>query len=69
MCEHGHSASVSLARVMWTYNGDVNSASGENWKEPSSSQISPEASFIGDSKEETLNANKIENNNRIIENK
>ena len=54
MCEHGHSASVSLARVMWTYNGDVNSASGENWKEPSSSQISPEASFIDDSSEETL---------------
>ena len=54
MCEHGHSASVSLARVMRTYNSDVNSASGENWKEPSSSQISPEASFIGDSSEETL---------------
>ena len=29
--------------------GDVNSASGENWKEPSSSTISREASFNGDS--------------------
>ena len=27
------SASVSVARVMWTYKGDVNSASVENWKE------------------------------------
>ena len=36
----------------------MNSASGENWKEPSSTTISPEASFNGDSNEETLNVNK-----------
>ena len=36
----------------------MNSASGENWKEPSSATISPEASFNGDSNEETLNVNK-----------
>ena len=34
---------------MWTYKGDVNSASGENWKELSPSTISSEASFNGDS--------------------
>ena len=43
---------------MWTYEGDLNSASGENWKEPSSSTISAEASFKGDSNEETLNVNR-----------
>ena len=43
---------------MWTYEGDVNSASGENWKETSSSVISTRASFNGDSNEETLNVNK-----------
>ena len=38
---------------------DVNSASGENWKEPSSSKISTEASFNRlDSNGENLNANK-----------
>ena len=37
----------------------MNSASGENWKEPSSSTRSKEASFNGDSNEETLNINKI----------
>ena len=36
----------------------MNSDSGENWKEPSSTTISPEASFNGDSNEETLNVNK-----------
>ena len=36
----------------------MNSVSGENWKEPSSSTISREASFDGDSNEETLNVNK-----------
>ena len=41
-----------------TYKSDANSASGENWKEPSSSKISTEASFNGDSKGETLNVNK-----------
>ena len=36
----------------------MNSASGENWKEPSPSTISTESSFNGDSNEETLNVNK-----------
>ena len=39
---------------MWTYKGDVNSDSGENWKEPSSEILSTEASFNSDSNEETL---------------
>ena len=52
------SASVSFGRVMWTYEDDVNSASGENWREPSPLTISTEASFNGDSNEETLNVNK-----------
>ena len=52
------SVSVTIARVMWTYKSDVNSSSGENWKEPSSSAISTEASFNSDSHEETLNVNK-----------
>ena len=43
---------------MWTYEDDVNSASGENWREPSPLTISTEASFNGDSNEETLNVNK-----------
>ena len=41
-------ASVSLAMVMWTYKGDVNSAIGENSKGPLSSAKSPEASFDDD---------------------
>ena len=52
------SALVSLARVMWTYEGEVNSALGETSKEPSSSTISIEASF-NNSNEETLNVNKV----------
>ena len=36
----------------------MNSASGENWKEPWSSTISTEASFNGDSNEENVNVNK-----------
>ena len=36
----------------------MNSASGKNSKEPSSSTISTEASFNGDSNEETLNVKK-----------
>ena len=52
------SASVSVARVMWTYEVEVNSALGETSKEPSSSTISIEASF-NDSNEETLNVNKV----------
>ena len=43
---------------MWTYNNDVNSVSGENWKEPSSSTISAEASFNSDNNDETVNVNK-----------
>ena len=56
--KHGDSASLSIAKVMWTYKGDANSALGENWKELSSSAISPEASFNDNSNEETLNINK-----------
>ena len=37
----------------------MNSASGENWQEPSSSARSTEGSFNGDSNEEILNVNKI----------
>ena len=48
---------MSVAKVMWRYNGDVNSASGENWKEPPSSTILTDSSFNGDSNEENLNAN------------
>ena len=51
--KHGDSASMSVARVMWTYKNDMNSASGENWKEP----WTP-VSFNGYSTEETLNVNK-----------
>ena len=51
-------ASVSVARAIWTYKGDVNSASGENWKEPLSSTISTEAPFNGGSKDRILNVNK-----------
>ena len=36
----------------------MNSASRNNWKEPSSSTISTEALFNGDSNEETLNVKK-----------
>ena len=46
---------MSVGKVAWTYKGDVNSASGENWKEPSSSTISTEASFNGDNNEQTPN--------------
>ena len=37
----------------------MNSASRNNWIEPSSSTISTEALFNGDSNEETLNVKKI----------
>ena len=43
---------------MWTYMGDVNSASGENWQKLLSSIDSPDASFDGDCNENTLNVNK-----------
>ena len=40
-------------------NIDVNSALGENAKEPSSSKMSTEAPFNDDSHEKTLNVNKV----------
>ena len=43
---------------MWTYKGDIKTASGENLKEVSSSTISIEASFNPDSNEENLNVNR-----------
>ena len=46
--KHGDSASVSIARVIWTYDADENSTSGKNCKEPSSLIMSPEVSFDGD---------------------
>ena len=52
--KHGDPASVSVARVMWTCRCNLDSASGENWKDLSSSTISAEASFDGDSNEENL---------------
>ena len=42
----------------------MNSASGENWKEHSSSTILTEASVNGDSNEETLNVKKLMSNIR-----
>ena len=48
---------MSVAKVMWKYKIDVNSASGENWKKPSSSTILIDSPFNGDSNEETLNLN------------
>ena len=39
------SDSVSVARVMWMYKGDVHSASGESWKASPWQKLSPEASF------------------------
>ena len=54
-----HSASISVDRVIWKYNGDVNSALGENSKEPSSSTVSTEASFNDDSNEKTLKVIKV----------
>ena len=56
--KHGASRSVSVAKVIWTYKVGVYSASGENWKQPSSSTKSTEASFNENSKEETLKVNK-----------
>ena len=55
--KHNDSASVFLAKVMWTCKDDVSWASRENWKELSSSAISREILFNGDSNEETLNLN------------
>ena len=50
---------MSVATVMWTYKGDVNSALGKNSKEPSLSAISAQASFNDDSNEEIVNINKV----------
>ena len=50
-------ASVSVARVMWTYKGDMNSALEETSNEPSSSAISAEVLFNDVCNEETLNVN------------
>ena len=52
--KHGDSASALVARVMWKYKGDLNSASRKNWSEPSTSTISTDVSFNVDSNEETL---------------
>ena len=49
---------MSVTRVVGTYKGDVNPASGENLKESLLSKISPEASIKDDSSnEDTLNTN------------
>ena len=53
--KHRDSASVSVAKVMWAYKGDMNLASEGNWKEPSTST---DVSFNGCSDEETFNVNK-----------
>ena len=50
-------ASVSVARVMWKYKGDMNSALEETSNEPSSSAISAEVLFNDVCNEETLNVN------------
>ena len=56
--KHDAAASVSIARVIWTYMCDVNSALRKNSKEPSSSLISAETSFGDyDSNKEALNVN------------
>ena len=53
------SGSASVSMVMWTHKGNLNSALGENSKEPSSSAISTEAYFNDDSNKETLNVSKF----------
>ena len=57
--KHAAVASVSVARMMWEYKGNVNSALGENSKEPWPPATSAEASFDDDSNEEALNVNKV----------
>ena len=56
--KHGNSAWLFVASVTWTYAGDVNSASGENWKEHSSSTISSKASYNGENNVRTRNLHK-----------
>ena len=53
------SASVSAARMMWIYKGDVNWALGENSKETFSLTILTDASFNDDTNKGTLNVNKF----------
>ena len=48
----------SASRVMWTYKGELNSASRKNWKEPLTFAISTDVSLNVDSNEETLSVNK-----------
>ena len=49
---------ISIQLQEKTEKNDINSASGENWKEPSLLTKSIKASFNGDSNEETLQVNK-----------
>ena len=57
--KHDASASVSFARVMWTYKSDVNSALKNQLKRTSIITMSAEASFDDDSNKKALNVNKI----------
>ena len=58
--KHDAAASVPIARVIWTYMCDVNSALRKNSKEPSSTLMWAETSFDDDnSNKEALNVNKI----------
>ena len=52
-------ASVSVARAMLTYKGDMSLALGETSKEPSSSTTSTDTSFNDVSNEETRNVNSV----------
>ena len=52
LCEH-------IPPLPPTYKGDVNSASGEKLKDPSSSTVSAETSFDYDISKEALNLNKV----------
>ena len=55
----GDSGLVFVARVMWTYKGDVKWVLGENSKELSWPRISTDASFNDDSNKKPPNVNKI----------
>ena len=61
--KHSDSASVSAARVLWIYKGDVNSILGESCEEPSSSTESTKASFNDDDNNNNNNNNNKENLN------
>ena len=61
--KHSDSASVSAARVLWIYKGDVNSILGESCEEPSSSTESTKASFNDDNNNNNNNNNNKENLN------